>query len=58
MYIYIYIHIRGPIVLKTYLRRDTRPYQSLDNTVGVNIEIDTEQISFSAMKWTSHNAII
>ena len=34
-------------IIKTYLGRDTRPFQSLDNTVGVNIEIDAEQICIS-----------
>ena len=54
IYIYIYIYTRGPVLLKSYLRRDIRPCQSLDNIVGVNTEIDAEQVCFSAMKSTSH----
>ena len=56
--IYItHIYACGPVLLETYLRRDTRPCQSLDNIVGVNIEIAAEQICFSAMKPTSHNTV-
>jgi len=58
IYIYnIYIYTHGPILLKSYLRLNTGPCQSLDIIVCVNIEIVAEQIWFSAMKTTSHNTI-
>ena len=53
----IYVYICEPILLKTYLRRDTRPCQRVERILGVNIEIVTEQLFFSAIKSTSRNII-